>query len=124
VKILFLDDDEERHEYAATALIGHEVVHVRTADEAITRLGRELFDVAMLDHDLGGTHYAPSDASSGYAVACAIEGRAVMTPARIIVHSFNAAGARRMVAALHAANVAVAWAPFGQGSFRFAEAKP
>lgn len=117
LKILFLDDDEGRHKIAADALVGHDVTHVRTVDEAIRALTAAGFDLAMLDHDLGGAHYAPSDAASGYAVAVAIEAGTVRRPARVIVHSYNSAGATRMVAALHKADVPVAWTPFGPGAF-------
>lgn len=119
MKILFLDDDEQRHTYAATALIGHDVTHVRTVPEALKQLAVGGFDVAMLDHDLGGQHYAPSNEVSGYAVAQAIEAGQVKVP-RVVVHSFNAAGATRMVAAIANSGVPVAWAPFGPGAFAFA----
>ena len=117
VRILFLDDDENRHTHAMRELIGHDVHHVRTVGEAVARLKANDYDLAMLDHDLGGTHYAPSNEVSGYAVALAIESGEVRRPARVVVHSFNAAGATRMVAAINQAGVPVAWAPFGPSAF-------
>jgi len=122
VKILFLDDDEQRHEYARKELIGHEVWHVRTVAEALTQLSVGVFDLAMLDHDLGGQHYAPSNEVSGYEVARRIADGDVPRPGFVRVHSYNAPGANRMVAALVAGDVPCDWQPFGPGTFRFGEA--
>lgn len=117
MKILFLDDDELRHTYAAQALIGHDVHHVRTVPEALASLAEHEFDVAMLDHDLGGTQYAPSDEESGYQVAVAIAERVTPAPRRVVVHSYNQPGAARMVTALRGGGVQSAWFPFGPTSF-------
>lgn len=120
MKVLFLDDDENRHTYAQRALIGHDVHYVRTVAEAVRTLAGHKFDVAMLDHDLGGTHYAPSDEKSGYQVALAISGQDGKAPQRVIVHSYNAPGAARMIQALSAAEIPCAWVPFGPTAFRVA----
>jgi ActR/RegA family two-component response regulator len=117
---LFLDDDEQRQTHAMKEFIGHDAHHVRTAEEAIARLKANTYDVAMLDHDLGGTHYAPSDEKSGYQVAVAIEKRDVPAPGLVVVHSYNAAGAVRMVQALANSGVPCVWAPFGPSAFKTA----
>jgi CheY-like chemotaxis protein len=117
MKILFLDDDETRHTYAQKALIGHDARFVRTAKAAIEALTAEQYDVAMLDHDLGGLHYTPSDGTSGYAVARAIADGACVPPKFVVVHSYNPAGAHNMLRALTGLAV---WAPFGPGAFRAA----
>lgn len=118
MKILFLDDDELRHEYAQQELIGHEVEHVRTVPEALTALALRYFDLAMLDHDLGGgEHCAPSNEVSGYEVARRISEGDVLQPRFVLVHSYNAPGAQRMIAALKAAPLRCAWIPFGPSAF-------
>lgn len=52
VKVLFLDDDEERQEAFRKAYKGPEIVQARTAQEAIVFLNQEPFDQVFLDHDL------------------------------------------------------------------------
>jgi predicted O-methyltransferase YrrM len=51
-KILFLDDMEERHKAFLKVSIGHEVVQVWCAEDAIAALKESQFDQVFLDHDL------------------------------------------------------------------------
>lgn len=122
MKILFLDDDEYRHSHAQRELIGHDVQHARTAAEALAHLAKQDFEVAMLDHDLGGGQMLASNDASGYAVAEAIADRKVRRPDFVVVHSFNPAGAMRMVQSLTAGMVPSVWAPFGPTAFKVARA--
>lgn len=115
MRVLFLDDDAERHTACARDYRDLDVTHVWTAAGAVAALEMgEPFDVACLDHDLGGQHFATSDEGSGYAVAAHI---ARMEPGRrpreVVVHSWNPEGAARMVATLIEAGVRVARIPFG-----------
>ncbi|HKX33194.1 MAG TPA: cyclic-phosphate processing receiver domain-containing protein [Blastocatellia bacterium] len=98
MRILILEDDAERNRKLRHALIGHDATFTTTAAEAIEALSKfERFDVASLDHDLGGGQMLPSDEQSGYAVAEFIVSMgAGKWPTLIIVHSFNPAGAKRM----------------------------
>jgi len=106
---LFLDDDNTRH--AALNEDGHCVWHARTAREAIELLDRIRFDFASLDHDLGGKTFVNSDEpDTGYRVALHIAGME-RPPLRVRVHSYNPAGAGRMMAAL-AGKVRAYYAPF------------
>lgn len=82
------------------ALIGHDVHFVTTAGEAIQRLEIEEWDVVSLDHDLNGQAYVPSGPGTGYEVACWLEGRPERRPRRILVHSLNDPGRKRITAAL------------------------
>lgn len=54
MRILFLDDDRLRISRFCQAMVGHTIVAVETADDAISRLKTETFDAISLDHDLGG----------------------------------------------------------------------
>lgn len=119
MRILFLDDDETRHKHAASELIGHDVHHVRTAQRAIETLKSHEFDLAMLDHDLGGEQHGASHERSGYVVAEAIP-TMDRPPRMVIVHSFNAPGAGKMIAALGNAGIPCVWAPFGPTAFKIA----
>ncbi len=95
MKILFLEDDENRIAKARREFVGDALTVVETAQEAIAALNNDNFDLASLDHDLGGTQMAESDENSGYAVA-----KHIVTMEQqpfVIVHSFNPVGADRMM---------------------------
>lgn len=105
MRILFLDDSEERHRAYRGWSIGHVVEHVHTARQAIAALKGERFDLVSLDHDLckqssmGGT---PTEAT-GMEVA---EYIAAMPPGRrpraVSIHSLNPSAAPRMLAVIDA----------------------
>jgi ActR/RegA family two-component response regulator len=109
MRILFLDDDDIRHKQFASIAFEHEVVHVRTAASAIEALDLayltdNTFDYGSLDHDLGGEHMA-SGPGHGYDVAVWCEEFPEKAPKRVVVHSYNPAGAKRMLAAFRQANI-------------------
>jgi len=66
-------------------------------------------EIASLDHDLGGLGDS-SDGRTGYDFVCWLEGRNLW-PRRLIVHSQNPVGARRM-ATVAARYTSVILAPF------------
>lgn len=106
MKVLFLDDDPERHRRFAMAHIGCDVTYMWVVAEAIAALDREHHHQASLDHDLGGVAsqltLPEAGESSGYDVALHIASMpADRRPDLVVVHSFNPEGARRMVRALH-----------------------
>jgi hypothetical protein len=121
MKVLFLDDDGQRHETFRTKAGHHEVDYVWTADEAIKAMEGTRYDLACLDHDLGGRTFVPSDGvePTGYTVAKAIADGQVQAPARVIVHSFNPVGAKHMIDCLRQASVSCIQSPFG--TFRLPE---
>jgi CheY-like chemotaxis protein len=109
MKILFLEDDENRIAKARQRLIGHNVVFAKTAKEAIDALGKHQFTIASLDHDLGGEQMVASNELSGYAVAEFIaEMDPESRPLVCIVHSYNPTGADRMMACLRGCTQVVA----------------
>ena len=102
-KILFLDDDKNRQQEFKNVfkVPGTVVDYVETAEEAIEALKNKVYDVAFLDHDLGGKIFVKEVEGTGYEVALFIE---KMPPERrpyqVIIHSHNPAGASRMYEAL------------------------
>jgi len=101
MRILFLDDNTNRHEYFEYAMLSnakeHEVVHVYSAREAIDALiNSERFDLVHLDHDLGS-----EPGNTGQEVAIFISTMPdQMMPLKIVIHSSNHVGAERMGAQL------------------------
>jgi len=115
VRILFLDDDQYRQFKFLEMAIGHDVTMCSTAAEAILALDKE-FDLICLDHDLGGRTFVDSDdPETGMSVAREIARRSQRLPRdlRVIVHSFNPAGADNMVNCIRAAGIRAIRAPFG-----------
>lgn len=104
MRVLFLDDSPERRQRAQRELIGHVVFMAQDAPEAIHWLDTaERFDLAMLDHDLGGrvyTHDEPIPGPEGNGQLVANHIAAMLPenrPSVVVVHSFNPIGAGRMV---------------------------
>lgn len=126
MKILFLDDNEERHRIFMRSNIGHVVYPVWTADEAIAVLSSRVgfddgpFDVASLDHDLSfeaQSGMRPQGEKTGLDVARFIASMPPdLRPLRVIVHSFNPAGAAAMIDVLRDAGVLVERRMFGFAS--------
>lgn len=116
MRILFLDDDPLRTQNFKRAMIGHEVVAVETADDAIACLRSESFDAVSLDHDLGGEVFVASEEhNTGYSVAK--EMATIETRPPTIIHSYNPVGAKRMADKLNAPHIPFAteryWKSFG-----------
>ena len=119
MKVLFLDDDEARHERFRQAVHDSPAVrYVHTAREARNAIAREKFDICFLDHDLGLTGSIEDD---GYKVVQYIVGLAAEhsdhVPGQVIVHSANPVGSERMVNALRAAGIRTDAARFGTTEF-------
>lgn len=100
-RILFLDDDLDRHARFRERMAEHDVVYVETPEEAIRELGGEDFDLVSLDHDLFGKVYQPSDEKSGYIVAQYIaEKMEKSIPLVTYCHSWNEQGVKKMMEVL------------------------
>ena len=116
MKVLFLDDMEERHLWARKVLHGHELHHVMTADEAADAMMAQKFDIASLDHDLS------DEQSSGYGGGVSdgtVLAKWMATklpkekhPPMVLIHSMNPAGADRMHDLLKDAGFNVTKKPF------------
>jgi hypothetical protein len=110
-RILFLDDDPVRCQRFA-ALYGAARI-VMDAPQAIAALHAEAWDIASLDHDLGGEYYVDSTRDdTGMGV---VRWMVAHCPAvgHVIVHSFNDDGATQMVEALRAAGYRTTRVYFG-----------
>jgi CheY-like chemotaxis protein len=113
MKILFLDDQEERQKIFRHINKDHDIVGAYTSEEAILLLEKHSpFDMISLDHDLGGI-YLPSDENSGYAVAEFISKMdKKLLPENIVIHSWNERGALNMMDVLKKAEIKTVYKPF------------
>lgn len=100
LKILVLDDQESRLIIFRRKLIGHDVVCVKTASDAISNFSEYDFDCVFLDHDLGDKVMEISGPGTGYEVAEWLRDHPDRRPQQIIVHSFNPVGAKNMTSIL------------------------
>jgi CheY-like chemotaxis protein len=125
VKILILEDDDQRLIWLLSRLVSHKVFVCKTADEAIRTLKSENFDIIMLDHDLCNDHYSMyfgmmdeaeyekyckevMDKTSGMAVAKYLSQNPERSAAaQIIIHTMNTVAQKRMVQELQARNAKV-----------------
>lgn len=122
MKILFLDDDIERHEKFARRTIGCQVTQVYSARSAIDKLTTEQFDLVFLDHDLGGPESENKmleNAEDGRMVARHIAENAERhSDCQFVVHSLNQAGREEMVRLLEDEGLTVYNVPFAWIKFQ------
>ena len=114
MRILILDDDENRHRAFIGALRGHSLTHAWTSQEANHHLhdpAHDGFDVVFLDHDLGefGEHSAGTGLHVAHEVAGLSEDR---RPTLTVVHSHNPDGAAEMMRVLYRAGLNAQREPF------------
>lgn len=115
MKILVLDDDDDRHRAFSRKLVKFEVIQARTYQQAIEALKETVFDAAFLDHDLNMYGYESTakkkgktvELTGGDVVDYIVKMHPSKRPAAIIVHSWNPAGALYMVETLKDAGVSV-----------------
>jgi CheY-like chemotaxis protein len=100
MRILVLDDSNERLIQFKQRLIGHVLDCVKTSRQAIDLLKEYDYDAVFLDHDLNGEAFTPSGPGTGYEVAKWIEKNQQRKPKIIYIHSFNPVGAEKMKQAL------------------------
>lgn len=113
MKLLILDDDENRHKGFRNKFFEHDRVHVHSAKECIKQLDENgPWDYVFLDHDLSHVHYEAwydmvkrghteiKVEGTGMDVAEWLEKNPKKKPANIIIHSLNKPGADNMMRAL------------------------
>lgn len=127
LKVLFLDDDQQRHDSFTKELkrrgIDAELAEVHFAysiwdakEELQTK--DEAFDIAFLDHDLSGQQMVMQREGTGTIVAEYIAAMPQeQQPKLVVVHSFNATGAQRMMKILQAAKISCLYIPFDTTGF-------
>lgn len=108
MKVLIVEDDPNRMEIFNELFVGDEVTWAKTASQGIKWLGRETYDLVMLDHDLTAK-------STGREVALHM---ATMEdpPPYAIVHSWNPTGAKAIGQILADAGIRHLVLPFGTPS--------
>lgn len=95
MRILFLDDDQERYD-RFKVLCPYPFYWAKTADEAIQFLSTNECDYVFLDHDLEGVYQDSTHENTGAAVA---RWMAAYWPSKhipVIIHSWNPPGAEKM----------------------------
>jgi len=116
IRIFLLEDDERRREWFAKRFKGDQLDVAVDVAEAKALLQSRTYDSIFLDHDLMPEHYgttAADDERTGYAIASFLASRPELQPAAtIMVHSFNADGAMRMVEELRRAGRRADYVPF------------
>lgn len=100
MRIFVLEDMETRIKVFQQRYASDELTVVTTAEEAIAILtGRLDWDLISLDHDLGGQVFCSSELeNSGYRVAKFLSDKNFK--GQIVIHSWNPAGAKNMLAVL------------------------
>ncbi|PYS24897.1 MAG: hypothetical protein DMF72_03835 [Acidobacteria bacterium] len=116
IRIFLLEDDERRCDWFNKRFKGDEIDIACEVEEAKELLSTRTYDSIFLDHDLMPEHYGsdtPDDERTGYAIASFLaERRELQRSATIMVHSFNADGALRMVETLRSAGRQADYIPF------------
>lgn len=100
MKILILDDDQERHDKFAKWFRGLDVRHVYTVEEFQDYFDNDTPDSVFLDHDLNtffgsGSTRIEITGKDAAKFLCTLEGS--KRPKEIFVHSWNYSGAEDMM---------------------------
>jgi len=116
IRIFLLEDDERRCDWFNKRFKGDEIDIACEVEEAKELLSTRTYDSIFLDHDLMPEHYGsdtPDDERTGYAIAFFLAAQPeLQRSATIMVHSFNADGALRMVETLRRAGRQADYIPF------------
>lgn len=122
MRILILEDDvKERMPIFRKKLIGHEIVHAETANEAILAMQDTAFDLIFLDHDLGGEQMvATSNKNTGSEVVRWMR-TYLLNYCPVIVHSYNVGAAIKMRDDLQDLGMDAYYIPFGDLVLRLDE---
>lgn len=94
IRILILDDSQERLDQFSKRLVGNMVIMCKTARSCINHLKQAgPFEYLFLDHDLGGlAHVDSRREDTGAGVARFLYANPQLKPSKIYVHSFNEPG--------------------------------
>jgi hypothetical protein len=116
IRIFLLEDDERRCAWFEKRFKG-DMLHISCdVSEAKELLEANIYDSIFLDHDLKPEHYHAEtfdDENTGYAIASFLASRPeLQRAATIMVHSFNAEGALRMIERLREAGRQADYVPF------------
>jgi CheY-like chemotaxis protein len=117
VRVLILDDDENRHREFDRILPDVSRLHVYTAAQAISALRDNApYDLVCLDHDLSDheNQALAAEPGDGTEVALFINLHLEHShyPKRVMIHSWNAPGRQRMENLIRAVGIPVIVKPF------------
>ncbi len=116
IRIFLLEDDERRCDWFAKRFKGDHLDVASDVVHAKELLQTRSYDSIFLDHDLIPEHYGATesdDERTGYAIASFLATHPeLQRAATIMVHSFNADGAMRMVEELRGAGRQAEYIPF------------
>jgi hypothetical protein len=116
IRIFLLEDDSRRCEWFAKRFKGDLLDISFEIEEAKEFLRTRQYDSIFLDHDLQPEHYGSEerdDERTGYAIASFLATHPeLQRSATIMVHSFNADGAMRMVEEMRNAGRQADYVPF------------
>lgn len=104
MKILFLDDEAYRHEWADSYYAGHEVHHARSVRQFLSALTSERFDIVSFDYDIEDLN--DPNRRTGLDCAHLLIKHQSCWPRECIVHSWNPRGKLLIFDALNAAGLA------------------
>lgn len=109
MRILVLEDDEERQEFFSKVFKNHTLDITKIPEKANELLSENQYDYIFLDHDLAPEHYindTPCNKTTGLCTAEFIEEHPELCAmSEIIIHSLNPNGSERMLKALRHSNV-------------------
>ncbi len=112
MRILILEDTDERIKKFRQKLIGHEVTVTKSSTECIKILtDQPTFDYIFLDHDLC-VEFSKPGKDTGYKVAEWISNNPLRCPRHVLIHSLNNTGAAAMMARLGEVNIRATYIPF------------
>lgn len=115
MKILVLEDNEERRVFFKKALFGTETDYVVDANSCIEKINTVKYDLLFLDHDLGGKVFVnPHEENTGYQVALALK-NSLNKKTPVIIHSWNRPASIKMNYEIGKHAV---WIPFGFINFK------
>lgn len=114
MRMLFLDDQEYRHQVIRQNTTGYEIDHAYDAEQALRLMRSNEYDVVLLDHDLDGGNYTlvQDQEKNGTYVARKMMEESLCDGSVIYVHSLNPAGRANMVSILHGSGYEVYDQPF------------
>lgn len=101
MKILVLEDDNNRIIKFKRGLIGHVVNYATTAAQGMSFINKNKYDIIFLDHDLGGHIFVDSHSdNTGFQLAKAIAVNDKNNDTFCVIHSCNPCGANNMMSIL------------------------
>jgi hypothetical protein len=118
VKILILEDSQERIKFFRDKLIQHELFIFEHVKDAEIFIENNQVTMMFLDHDLEGFHHIPSELPiTGYEFVKFLVEKNLAKETTIIIHSMDVPGAKNMFETLYRNKYRVTVIPFAYLKF-------